>query len=502
MIRFSLLSLFLSFCLAACAPLEPAELPEEVALPKAHGLLWDSLATAHGDDWLVLLNDNADALDWRLQAIDAAESAIDLQTFLWKVDTAGAAILEHLIQAADRGVKVRILVDDALLVGDDALVGYMFTHPNIEYRIYNPYGRRASSFAVRTALNLAEFHRLDHRMHNKSMIVDGEIAIVGGRNLADEYFGLHQLTNFRDLELLVGGLFVETLEHAFDAYWNDRWSVPVERLTHLSPVVPDHRLLAAKAAEVGNVHAELADDERVHAWRSMLGRALDSDIRLLLDAPPTGNPANAEEAPVQVANELEQLFDRAEREIVIVSAYLIPTPDLEGAVERAIARGVSVRMLTNSISSTNHLSAHAAYRNHVGTLLRHGVALYEVRADARDRHLYMNRPTDAKQLALHAKALIIDSDKVFIGSANLDPRSLRINTEMGLLVTGTTLNASLRDVLKPDFAAGNAWNLQLGSDGRTRWVSGNTVLQAQPAATFMQRIEDWLFATLPIEDEL
>ena len=166
MIRFPLLALVLSLCLVACARFEPAELPEEVALPKAHGPLWDSLASARGDDWLVLLNDNADALDWRLQAIDAAVSAIDLQTFLWKVDAAGAAVLDHLIRAAERGVKVRILVDDALLVGDDALVDFMFVHPNIEYRIYNPYGRRESSFAARTALNLAEFHRIDHRMHN------------------------------------------------------------------------------------------------------------------------------------------------------------------------------------------------------------------------------------------------------------------------------------------------------------------------------------------------
>ena len=334
------------------------------------------------------------------------------------------------------------------------------------------------------------------------MIVDGEIAIVGGRNLADEYFGLHQAANFRDLELLVGGPVVETLEHAFDAYWNDRWSVPADRLTHVSPVAPDRRLLAAKAAEVGQRPCRVRRG-RAGSWLAVAaaarGRWRDPSAAR---RPADGNPANPQEVPVQVADELVRLFDQAEREIVIVSAYLIPTPQLEGAVERAIARGVSVRMLTNSISSNNHLSAHAAYRNHVGTLLRHGVALYEVRADARDRHLYMNRPTDAKQLALHAKALIIDSDKVFIGSANLDPRSLRINTEMGLLVTSTALNAALRDVLQPDFAAGNAWNLQLGADGRTRWVSGDTVLHAQPAATFMQRLEDWLFAELPIEDEL
>jgi putative cardiolipin synthase len=203
-----------------------------------------------------------------------------------------------------------------------------------------------------------------------------------------------------------------------------------------------------------------------------------------------------------VAHELMALIDSAKEEIVVISAYLIPTPVLEDAVRRAEERGVEVRLLTNSIRSNNHLTAHSAYRNHIEALMSHGASLYEVRVDAEDRPFYIRTPIAEKHLALHAKALIVDHDRVFIGSANLDPRSLRINTEMGLLVESRELNASLRSAVERDFADGNAWRLQFDEAGRVNWVSRNDVLTLQPAASTLQQIEDWFFAHLPIEDEL
>ena len=491
------------FAVSACTVLEPVDLPPETARARITAPLWQTLDRGREDaDWLVLLNDGREALDWRLQAIDAAVDSVDLQTFLWTPDAAGSAVVEHLLAAADRGVRIRILVDDSFLAGQDALVLHMQSHPNIEYRIYNPFQRRASSIAARQALNLAEFARLDHRMHNKSMIVDGAVAIVGGRNLADEYYGLHENTNFRDLELLVGGPVVEELSAAFARYWNNRWSIPVGQLSHVRPMAPDPTQLAADSVEIAALHAELTEPARLDAWLALRRRATSGEVTLLVDDPPRENPAAVADAPIQVAHALIRLFDEVEEELVIVSAYLIPTPHVEGAVDRAIGRGVRVRMLTNSISSNNHLSAHSAYRNHIDTLLGHGVELYEVRADAKDRHLYMAPPADQKGLALHAKALIVDDDQLFIGSANLDPRSLRINTEMGLLVRSPGLNRELRAALQPDFEAGNAWSLALDPRGQTQWISGETVLTAQPASSFMQRIEDWFFAHLPIEAEM
>lgn len=488
--------------LSACASLDPVELPPEYTPPPATTAAWEALDDYRHGDWYSLLNDGPDALDWRLRAIDSATETIDLQTFLWTLDTVGTVILDHLLAAAERGVLVKMLIDDTFLLGEDAILLEIANHPNIEYRVFNPYQRRASGFATRQALNLAEFHRLDHRMHNKAMIIDNRVAIVGGRNLADEYFGLHDDANFRDLEVIVGGPVVLEVTREFDAYWNDRWSVPIESLSHVASTAADLDAARHVHAEIADLHVEETAEARLEKWKALLADAFAASSILFVDDPPEDSPALAEEAPVQVANALTELFDTASEEIIIVSAYLIPTPALAGAVDRAVERGVRVRMLTNSIRSNNHLTAHSAYRNHIKGMLDSGAELHEVRIDARDRHMYMLSPVDEKQLMLHSKALIIDRDKVFIGSANLDPRSLRINTEMGFLIESEALNETLRSAVAPDFDRSNAWELQLGEDGDVVWVSDEVTLTSQPAVSTWQRIEDWFFAHLPIEDEL
>ena len=493
---------FAALLAAGCTSLQPVDLPPEYTPAPADTQLWETLAEERPGDWYALLNDGPGALDWRLRAIDSATESIDLQTFLWSVDTVGALVLDHLVAAAERGVIVKLLVDDSFLLGKDDILLELAHHPNIEYRIFNPYKRRSNNVVARQALNLAEFHRLDHRMHNKAMIVDNRIAIVGGRNLADEYFGLHAVANFRDLEVMVGGPLVLEITAEFDSYWNDHWSVPIESLSHVSHTAAD--LDAARTVREANthIHDEESDAERLEEWRALTRNAVDGEATLFVDEPPEENPAEASEAPVQVANALMDVLDAATEEVLIVSAYLIPTPELEGAVERAVDRGVRIRMLTNSIRSNNHLTAHSAYRNHIRELLDNGAELHEVRIDATDRHIYMLSPIEEKQLALHAKALVIDNDKVFIGSANLDPRSLRINTEMGLLIESEALNAEVRKAVAPDFSQTNAWQLEIDEEGRVVWVSHDVTLTEQPAASMLQRIEDWFFSHLPLEDEL
>jgi putative cardiolipin synthase len=196
------------------------------------------------------------------------------------------------------------------------------------------------------------------------------------------------------------------------------------------------------------------------------------------------------------------LFRGAKQEILIVTAYLIPTNRLETAVAQAVSRGVNVRILTNSIGSNNHLTAHSAYRNHIGALLNSGADLYEVRTDAGDRDRYMLRPIDRKVLALHAKAVVIDNDKVFIGSPNLDPHSLRINTEMGLLVVSESFNQTVRSAVEEGLSGANAWWLELQQDGKVLWVADGHTLESQPATSFMQGLEDWFLSHLPIEGSL
>lgn len=500
--RKTFLIFFLYVLMAGCSSLEPVDRPPDYTPLPAHGALWDTVEESAPGDWHALLNDGPTSLNWRLRAIDSATDSIDFQTFLWHFDTVGSMVLDHVLRAAERGVRVRILVDDTFLVHEDELLLALAAHPNIEYRVFNPFKRRSGGLATRQLLNIAEFHRLDHRMHNKAMVVDNRVAIVGGRNIADEYFGLDEGANFRDLEIIFGGPIVQQISAAFDAYWNDRWSFPIESLSHKAASSEELAEARRVSGASAHVHEEESPDQRLESWLSLVAQADKGEAILFVDDPPEDNPRDRDEFPVQVANELIQLFENARSEIVIVSAYLIPTPNLEGAVKRALSRGVRVRILTNSIASNNHLSAHSAYRNHINELLESGAELHEVRTDAKDRDQYMLTPVGQKQLALHAKALVIDDDKVFIGSANLDPRSLRINTEMGFLIVGKAFNETVRAAVDADFSPANAWRLELQDSGEVHWVSDDATLTSQPATSFMQRIEDWFFSHMPIENEL
>jgi putative cardiolipin synthase len=491
-----------SLVLTGCVGLQPVELPPEYTPPPVETPLWQAVSRIRDDNWHILLDRGPEALDWRLTAIDSAADSIDLQTFLWEWDSVGSMVMDHLIAAADRGVQIRVLIDDSFLFEGERELIALHPHPNIEYRVFNPFTRRGDNDVVRQLLNAAEFHRLDHRMHNKAMVVDNRVAFVGGRNLADEYFGLHPEANFRDLELLVGGPIVGDVSRAFDNYWNDEWSFPSGRLSLESLSAPDLAEIRAGLLPSGTLHRETSTAARTERWLEAVRDALPGEPRLYADDPPGRDPTAPSSQPVQLAQELIALFDGAQEEILVISAYLIPTSGLEDAVTRALRRGVSVKMLTNSLRSNNHLIAHSVYRNHIGTLLSAGASMHEVRIDARDRDLYMLTPVEEKHLALHAKALVIDHDRVFIGSTNLDPRSLRINTEMGLLVESETLNAAVRQAVAPNFLRANAWELRYGDDGRIRWVADDFVLDQQPAYTFMQRVEDWFFSYLPVEDEM
>ena len=245
-----------------------------------------------------------------------------------------------------------------------------------------------------------------------------------------------------------------------------------------------------------------AETEGVAAWAGLMERRVPASLTILADVPAPTQPSRAEELPDQMAEALVELFDQVETELIIVTAYLIPTPELEAAVIRAEARGVQVRILTNSLRSNNHLSAHRAYRKHIRTLVESGVDLHEVRVFAADRSRYMEHPVDTKRLGLHAKFTLIDGRYAVIGSANMDPRSLRLNTEMGLLVDSPELNTHLRELIAVDFYLSNAWHVQLEDDGRLRWVGDDVVLEEQPADSGFQSLEDWFLSHLPIEGEL
>jgi len=499
--RFGLAPL-LTLLLAGCATgLKPVETPAEFTPPPSQAANWQAIEAARPDDWFRLLNTGDEALDWRLRAIDSAVDSIDLQTFIWDLDGSGELVRQHLLEAAARGVFVRVLVDDSFILDADEALLAIDEHPGIELKVFNPYKRRSSDAGLREILNLGDFHRLDHRMHNKVMVVDDRVAVVGGRNLADHYFGYDAQDNFRDLEVIAGGSVVQALADGFDGYWNDRWSFPVSAVLEARAGPGAPKPLELRPVEPA-AHLEQSADERLADWLELVRSAHSGRATLLLDTPPDAEPGATDDAPVQVGERLIDAIDAAKSEVWLVSAYLVPTAELEDALRRAIGRGVRVRILTNSIGSNNHLTAHSAYRRHVRTLVEMGVEVHEVRDDAEDRQLYIEAPVEDKSLCLHAKALVLDGDHLFIGSANLDPRSLRINTEMGLLIESPALNAELRQALEPDFSLRNAWHVRLDETGGLVWVSDEVVLDHQPEPSFMRRIEDWFLSKLPLENEM
>ena len=485
-----------------CASLQPVDLPDEKALEPAETELWTALAAERSDNWFKLLNTGDEALQWRLRVIDSATRSLDLQTFLWKEDPTGLKILRHILEAADRGVRVRLLLDDTFTVGENDMIFDIDQHPNIEYRIYNPFKRRYDSMALRYLMSLGEFSRINHRMHNKVMVADNRAAIIGGRNLADEYFGNDSSANFRDMEVLFGGPVVKSTSRRFDEYWNSNWSFPVDRILELPP--PGKTPAALRAWLEKNVDLGLQENQKTRRdmWLLAARSAAPGKTILMSDEPAQENPAAEDELPNQLARELIPWLDKANEELILVTAYLIPTPELEGAIERAENRGVRVRILTNSLRSNNHTAADSAYRHHVHRLIGHGAELHEVRAFAKDRSLYMLEPINNKKLGLHAKLLLIDREHTFIGSANMDPRSLRLNTEIGLLIQSTELNQRLREKLEIDFNKRNAWHLEVADDGNIVWVADDTVVDSQPDDSAFQRLEDWFLGTLPIEGEM
>ncbi len=497
------LGLLLGMSLGGCAgALQPVQSPPETTPAPAATPLWQAVTATRDGDWFSLLNQGSEALDWRLRAIDAATDSIVLQTFIWELDTLGQQIQQHLLAAAERGVRVRVLMDDSFILGADGDLLGIDQHPRIDVRTFNPYKRRVSTPSLQEILSAGDFSRLDHRMHNKVMVIDNRIAVVGGRNLAREYFGYHPQDNFRDMEVVVGGPIVRELAQGFDTYWGNPWSFPIAAVAAQSVEGEDQRPAAAQLPQAPDRHRELEATELQNAWVTLAKQALPGSARLLLDKPPQGRPGDDGTEPVQVGRELVAEIDRARQELWLISAYLIPTPVLEEAIERAESRGVRVRILTNSIASNNHLSAHSAYRNHLKQLLIAGTEVHELRADAKDRQRYIVSPVADKSLSLHAKLMLVDNDTVYVGSANMDPRSLNINTEMGLLINSIQLNSALRQRLDPDFSLRNAWRVTLSDAGQLTWQSDDEVLNHQPTHSYMRQLEDWVLSLLPIESEM
>jgi cardiolipin synthase C len=442
-----------------------------------------------------------DALCLRLGLIDKAERSIDIQSYLIRDDLSGNLIALKLIEAADRGVRVRLLMDDALTEPIDAGLRSLNDHINIEVRVFNPFPRRRS----RLISFIANFNILNRRMHNKSFTVDNQVTIVGGRNLADEYYQTSVTIEFLDEDIAATGPVVDDVSNAFDEYWNTRETIPISVFDRYLPHQPLNKTIAA-----GHRHIEMQRDSPVirglneHLIRDLVEGTLPwvpARAELVLDHPDKVRGLVRRQIG-DVSERLIELVSSAREEVIIVSPYFVPQREGVEFFAALVDKGVRVVILTNSLASTNHSSVHAVYARYRKPLLRQGVELYELRPIEEGS---MVGNMDPARLTLHSKVAIVDRVSAFVGSFNLDPRSLYINTELGMVVESREIAQAMASSGLESLQMA-AYRLKLTRRGRLNWhykSDGRDLVAArEPDTSFWRRLMTRLMGLLPIEGQM
>jgi putative cardiolipin synthase len=483
----------------------PAEFARTPAADGALAVLEQAITDRHGvaQSGFTLLERNERALRARLGLIDAARQSIDMQYYVWFGDTVGQLMLLRVLEAADRGVKVRILFDDLnTMLHDmthvelrDAMLARIDRHPNIEIRVFNAWSDR--SLLGRGYDMVTDFERLNRRMHNKQMIVDNRAAIIGGRNLGDEYFGLNPDFNFHDLDVLGVGPVARQASQVFDRYWNSDW---VRRIALVTDGVAPESRQAIHDAALATVSAHPA----IRGLGTRGGDTADPLAGWLGALAPgssavhTDTPARDAKAHNHVPDAFRALMRSARREILITNAYIIPDAHFLNDLRELAGRGVQVRILTNSLASHDVPAVNSHYQSWRRPILESGAQLFELRPDAALRAEAVELPpTDARFVGLHTKAMVIDRERAFVGSMNLDPRSEIVNSEMGVIIHSPALAEDLTRRMLQDMTPANSWQVVLAEDGGLRWRSDAGDVARQPARNFWQRVEDVFFKLFP-----
>lgn len=452
------------------------------------------------------LQDGIEALAARLLLARQAEKSIDAQYYLLKADTAGLAFVDALLRAADRGVRVRLLLDDVFTKGYDAGLAALDSHPNFEVRLFNPFHRGAAGRGWSALTDLA---RVNRRMHTKSFTVDSQVTILGGRNIAGEYFGAREDARFSDLDVVGIGAIAADVSAMFDSFWNHETALPIGAVVNI-PVDP-HADLQALRTRIESARREILDTPYAGAVRETTLRFIDEDPETLVWAPyrmvydsPDKGVRSAEGPAVSIVPALTSALQAAEREAIIVSPYFVPRSSGVQLLNQLEERGVHVTVVTNSLAANNQIAVHGGYAPSRKPLLEGGVELYEVRSDASVPGSEFVAAGGAKS-TLHTKAFLVDRRTAFIGSFNFDPRSANLNTESGVIIESESLGSQLGKV----FDAGvrnQAYGLFLDHRGRLRWrddKGSETVVYAnEPDSTWWQRFIAGIVRMLPVRGQL
>jgi putative cardiolipin synthase len=485
------------------------------------GKVFESAAREHPEESAFrMISVGADGFAMRMQMIGAAQRTLDVQYYVFTADTTGLLVTGALLKAADRGVHIRVLIDDGETKAGDEQILVLAAHPQIEVRIFNPFSYRGHVQLVRSLDFMVEAPRLDYRMHNKLFVMDNSTALIGGRNIGDAYFQVEANAQYADDDVFVGGPLVPKLSATFDEYWNSALAIPVQALSGRKPsereLERQRQLLSERlrhAQEAGVDYVERA--ERGDPFAGIVAGRLPvvwSRGEVICDSPDKKRVVNGTAAGRLMYGPLAEAADAVTSELIMITPYLVPTPGEMQLLHRLRQRGVRVRILTNSLNSTNELSAHAGYAHHREQLLREGVELYEVRAllGANSRGSGQTQALSRYgNYGLHAKLYVFDRRRLYAGSMNFDQRSRRLNTETGLLVDSHELAEQtatrFEEMTRP--SSSYAVTLQSMDSGKTRLVwrtqENDKIVEytREPSRSQWRRVEADVLSLVP-EKEL
>jgi cardiolipin synthase C len=451
-----------------------------------------------------LLAHGREAFIVRLALADLAERSLDMQYYVWDGDTTGRIVVDHVMKAADRGVRVRLLVDDPFYKDSDSNKACLDAHPNIEIRLFNPVTNRRWSILD----FIFDFGRVNRRMHNKLMVADNAAAIVGGRNIGDIYYGVNTIANYRDLDVLAAGPVVRDLSDVFDRYWNSSSTVPIAAIVDRAhgPADLDGILVRLREAIAAADYPYPIDQDLgqlVAQGAELRDNLVWAHGYIVADDPESIAPGKESDDVVAF---IRERIAHLKQELLVESPYFVLPARAQATVKALHERNVRVRVLTNSLASNDMLPAHSGYAKTRRRLLENGMELYELRPDTDAFRPGWSLLSGRSQAALHAKAMAFDGEAVFIGSFNLDPRSAVINTEAGLYIESAELAKRLTDYMAAGVVPANSYRVRLDPNGEIVWETerdGQRVrYRDEPETGFRRRLVAKLWKLLPIDSQL
>ena len=499
-----LLGALLADRLMPSAPGTPSQvLPVQADATALDRMVAPLLAAHPGQSGAILVNDGLDAFAARALATRGAGRSLDLQYYMWHDDLCGRLLALEVWRAAERGVRVRLLLDDMNAYGLDPQLLELDRHPNVEIRLYNAFRNRSG--IRRMFETLVRALRINHRMHNKAWIADGRIAVVGGRNIGEEYFDTAQDTNFRDLDVVLMGPAVGEAEIIFDRYWNDPSAVPLRALADEDAARLQRSMAEMEAHSVGGKAsaylARVLASPDVAAFMAGKRQPIwSSSIAVVADPP---QKWRRDDRQHWLVRRLAESIGSARSQAWLISPYFVPGDNGTRQLTRLERKGVDVGIVTNTLAANDVPAVHSGYANYRIALLEGGVTLHELRAQGHARSASLLGSSGA---SLHTKAFIVDGRRGFIGSFNLDMRSAALNTEMGVLFDdpriGAALAAEYQRLASPDLS----YSVQLRPDGKLQWIDATSnppqVLDHEPDASLGRRVVAKVLGWLPIESQL